>query len=159
MTRDATFEEGAESALALRAETPEDLLVISALVQDAVLPITEIRWDRRTRKLALLLSRFRWEDRDKAEARHRRYERVQSLLVVSDVTGIASQGIDRNERDTILSILSLAWEAGADGTGRVILTLAGDGAIAASAECLVVDLRDMTRPYLAPSHHAPKHPD
>ena len=159
MTRDATFEEGAESALALRAETSEDLVVISALVQDAVLPITEIRYDRRTRKLALLLNRFRWEDQDRAKARRRRYERVQSLLVVSDVTGVASQGIDRQDKDTILSILSLAWEPGADGTGRLIVTLAGDGAIAASAECLGVDLRDVTRPYLAPSHHAPDHPD
>lgn len=159
MTADATFEEGAERPVMLRAETPEDLLVISALAQDAVLPITEIRWDRRARKLALLINRFRWEDKPGAEARHRRYERVRALLVVSDVTGIASQGIDRNDRDTILSILSLIWEPGADGTGRVVLTLSGDGAIAASVECLDVDLRDVTRPYLAPSHHAPKHPD
>ncbi len=159
MSRDATFEDGAEGALTLRAETPEDLLVISALVQDAVLPITEIRWNSRSRQLALLLNRFRWEDREKAEARQRRYERVQSLLVLSDVTRVASQGIDRHDKDTILSILSLTWEPANDGTGRVVLTLAGDGAIAASAECLSVDLRDVTRPYLAPSHHAPKHPD
>jgi hypothetical protein len=42
-----------------------------------------------------------------------------------------------------------------NGTGRVVLTLAGDGAIAAQAECLDVTLRDVTRPYLAPSGKAP----
>ena len=159
MTGDARFEDGAEQALALRAETPEDLAVISALVQDAVLPVTEIRWDRRARRLSLLINRFRWEDRAAAEAGRRGYERVQALLVIGDVTGIASQGIDRGDRDTVLSVLALHWEPGADGSGRLVLTLAGDGAIAASAECLGVDLRDVTRPYLAPSRHAPRHPD
>ncbi len=156
---DATFEEGAERPLALRAETAEDLGVISALVQDAVLPITEMRYDRRRRELALLLNRFRWEDRASAEARGRAYERVQSVLLVGDALTVASQGIDRAERDTVLSILSLDWEAGEDGTGRLLVTLAGDGAISVAAECLNVTLKDVTRPYLAPSRKAPAHPE
>jgi hypothetical protein len=41
----------------------------------------------------------------------------------------------------------------------VTLVLAGDGAIRASVECLDVTLKDVTRPYLAPSRHMPKHPD
>ncbi|MCV2866894.1 DUF2948 family protein [Defluviimonas sp. WL0075] len=155
---DATFEEGAERPLALRAETDEDLGVISALVQDAVLPITEIHYDRRRRELALLINRFRWEDRSAAEARGRAYERVQSVLLVGDAMGVASQGIDRNARDMILSVLSLAWEPGEDGTGRLVVTLAGDGAIAVSAECLNVALKDVTRPYAALSKKAPSHP-
>ncbi|KKM80919.1 hypothetical protein LCGC14_1335040 [marine sediment metagenome] len=43
-------------------------------------------------------------------------------------------------------------------TGRVILTLAGDGAIALDVEALEVTLRDVTRPYIAPSGKAPQHP-
>lgn len=156
---DARFEDAAERALALRAETPEDLPVLSALVQDAVLPVSEIRYDRKARRLALLINRFRWEDRAQAEARHRPYERVQALLVMSDVTGVSSQGIDRTDADTILSVLALTWEPGQDGAGRVIVTLAGDGAIAATAECIDIDLRDVTRPYVAPSRKAPHHPE
>ncbi|MCV2870235.1 DUF2948 family protein [Defluviimonas sp. WL0002] len=156
---DATFEDGAERPLALRAETAEDLGVISALVQDAVLPITEIRYDRRRRELALLLNRFRWEDRTAAEARKRVYERVQSVLMIGDVQGVASQGIDRSDRDTVLSVLSLAWEPLEDGTGRLMITLAGDGAISVAAECLDVTLKDVSRPYAAPSRKAPTHPD
>lgn len=159
MTKDARFEDGAEAALALRAETPDDLTVLSALVQDAVLPITEIRWDRRARRLSLLINRFRWEDRAAAELGRRGYERVQSVLSVSDVTGVASQGIDRADRETVLSILSLVWEPLAGEAGRIVVTLAGDGALAATVECLGVDLRDVTRPYLAPSRRAPGHPD
>lgn len=156
---DATFEEGAERPLALRAETPDDLAVIAALTQDAVFPVTEMRWDRRRRTLALLLNRFRWEDRDAAERRGRDYERAQSLLILGDVTRMASQGIDRRERDTILSLLDIAWQPGDDGTGALILTLAGDGAIRAEAECLNVALTDVTRPYRAPSGRMPEHPE
>ncbi len=159
MVDDARFEDAAETALALRAETAEDVPVLAALAQDAVLPITEIRWDKRARKLALLINRFRWEDQSRAETRGRPYERARALLVISDVTGVASQGIDRNDSDTILSILDLTWVPAEDGAGQVIVTLAGDGAIAATVECLGIDLRDVTRPYIAPSRKAPSHPE
>lgn len=156
---DARFEDGAETALTLRAEGPEDLTVLSALIQDAVLAATDIRWDRKGRTLSLFLNRFRWEDRAAAEAAGRPYERVRALLVVADVGAVSSQGFDRHDKDLVLSVLSLAWEAGADGAGRLVLTLAGDGAIAAEAECLDVTLKDVTRPYAAPSGHLPHHPD
>lgn len=156
---DARFEDAGEAPLALRAESAEDLGVIAALVQDAVLPITEISWEAKSRRLAFLINRFRWEDQAQAEAARRPFERVQSLLVISGVTGVASTGIDRHDRDMILSILDLGFEPGEDGAGQVIVTLAGDGAIAARVECLEVDLRDVTRPYRAVSGHAPHHPD
>lgn len=159
MTRDAKFEDGGEGALALRAETKDDLAVIAALVQDAILPITEIAWEAKARRLALLINRFRWEDKAAAEAEKRPYERVRSLLVISDVTHVASMGIDRSDRDVVLSILDISFEEAEDGAGRVTLTLAGDGALAADVECLDVDLRDVERPYRAPSGHAPHHPD
>ncbi|AMY68346.1 DUF2948 family protein [Frigidibacter mobilis] len=156
---DARFEDGAETALTLLAQSPEDLPVISALLQDAVLPASEIRWDRTARKLALLVNRFRWEDREAAEREGRPYERVRTLLVIGDVQRVASQGVPRGDADTVLSVLSLDWQPGADGTGRLVLVLAGDGAIAAEVECLDLTLRDVTRPYIAPSRKAPGHPD
>lgn len=158
MSGDARFEDAGESALSLRAETPEDVPVIAALVQDAILPVTDIVWNARARTLAFLINRFRWEDKATAEALGRPYERARALLVVSGVTGVSSQGIDRGERDTILSMLDLQFEPGEDGAGRVVITLAGDGAIAAQVECLDIDLRDVTRPYAAPSGKAPEHP-
>ncbi|OOY25910.1 hypothetical protein BMI91_05860 [Thioclava sediminum] len=159
MTRDAKFEDGGEGAIALRAETRDDLPVIAALVQDAVLPITEIAWEAKSRRLALLINRFRWEDKAQAEAEKRPYERVRSLLVISDVTHVASMGIDRSDRDVVLSILDITFEETEDGAGRVTLTLAGDGALAADVECLDVDLRDVERPYRAPSGKVPHHPE
>jgi hypothetical protein len=159
MAEDARFEDGDERPLRLKALDEGDLAVISALVQDAVFPVTEMRFDRRRRRFALLLNRFRWEDATPAERRGRAFERVQAVLAIEDVTHVATQGLDRRDRDTILSLLAVGFEPGEDGTGRVILTLAGDGAVAVDVEALEVTLQDVTRPYIAPSKARPTHPE
>lgn len=152
MTEDARFEDASPAPLRLRAMDAEDLQVISSLVQDAVFPITEMTWQRSQRRFALLINRFRWED-----AAVGRAERVQSVLAFEDVQAVRTNGIDRADRDLVLSLLSITLEPGEDGTGRAILWLAGDGAIAVDVEALEVSLRDVTRPYLAPSGKAPQH--
>ncbi|WP_425040630.1 DUF2948 family protein [Primorskyibacter sp. S187A] len=159
MTQDAAFEDGGEKPLNLGALDADDLGVISALVQDAVFPVTEMTWNAKQRRFALLLNRFRWEDLPKAERRGRKPERVQSVLVMENVMRVASSGVDRADKDIILSLLALEFEAGEDGTGALIVTLAGDGAIRLDVEALEVTLKDVTRPYLAPSGQAPRHPE
>ena len=159
MTEDARFEDASVRPLRLRALDSEDLTVISAATQDSVFPITEMRWDRARRRFAILLNRVRWEDAPSATRAGRPPERVQSLLVAEDVQHVATQAIDRTDRDTVLSLLSISWEPGEDGTGRLFLTLAGDGAIALDTETLELSLTDVTRPYGAPSGRLPDHSD
>ncbi len=154
---DAKFEDGGEAPLRLVAQDAEDLKVIAALLQDAVLPVTELKYDARQRRFAALLNRFRWEDQVEAERVGRAYERVRSVLVVEDVRKVQSFGFDRAEKDLVLSLLSMSFEAGEDGTGRLTLTLAGDGAVALDVEALDLRLDDVTRPYRAPSGKVPRH--
>ncbi len=156
---DASFEDGREAPLNIGAEDADDLQVISTLTQDAVFPVTEMSWRPSDRRFALLLNRFRWEDKDAATRRDRAFERVQSVLMFNSVLSVASQGIDRGEKDTILSLLSVDFEAGEDGAGQIMLTLAGDGAVRLNVEAVDVALKDVTRPYQAPSGQAPHHPD
>ncbi len=154
---DAKFEDGGARALALKALDADDLNVISTLVQDAIFPAPEMHWDRKRRQFALLLNRFRWEEGPRIGAHPP--ERVQAVLLISDALAVASQGVDRADADVILSVLSLEWTPGEDGMGRITLVLAGDGAIAVDVECLDVVLKDVTRPYIAPSGKAPDHPE
>ena len=156
---DATFEDGAEKPLRLKALDTEDLGVLSGFVQDAVFPGSEMKWDRHARRFALLLNRFRWEDAAKAETRKRAYERVQSVLAIEDVMRVQTQGVDAGDSDMVLSVLAMTFEAGEDGGGHVLLTLAGDGAIRVEVEALEVVLKDVTRPYGAPSKAKPEHPE
>ena len=154
---DAKFEDGGEAPLRLKALDGEDLSVLAALVQDAVFPASEMKYDRKARRFALLLNRFRWEDAPNARKRSRDFERVQTVLMIEDVLGVKTQGVSKADPDVIYSLLSLDFEPAEDGMGQIILTLAGDGAVALDVEALEVVLRDVTRPYLAPSHKAPSH--
>ena len=159
MVDDARFEDASERPVFLKAETAEDVPVISALVQDAVLTASDMSWQPKARRFAFLINRFRWEDRDAAEKRGRSFERVRSLLVLDGVLKVASQGIDKRDKDAVLSMLAVNWTPGEAPTGRVEIVFAGDGGIALEVECLDITLKDVTRPYVAPSHKAPHHPD
>ncbi len=156
---DASFEDGREAPLNLGAEDADDLQVISTLAQDAVFPVTEMTWHPSQRRFGLLLNRFRWEDKDAATRRDRPFERVQSVLVFDSVLSVASQGVDRSDTDMVMSLLSVDFEPGEDGAGQIMLTLAGDGAIRLTVEAIEATLKDVTRPYQAPSGQAPHHPE
>ena len=159
MAADARFEDGDEKPLRLKAQEAEDLQVISTLVQDAVCPGNEMRWRSRARQFVVLINRFRWEDRAKAARIGRAAERVQSLLVIEDALHVATQGVQPGDADLVLSLLSIAFEPGEDGTGAMVLTFAGDGAVKVDVETITVTLQDVTRPYVAPSGKSPRHPD
>ncbi len=155
MSQDARFEDGREAPLNLGALDVDDLNVISSLVQDAVFPASEMRWKPGKGQFALLLNRVRWEDPGKT--RHAP-ERVQSVLMFNTVQRVASQGVPKGDSDTILSVLGLEFEESNAPSGHITLTLAGDGAIRLSVEAIEVTLKDVTRPYVAPSKKLPQHP-
>ncbi len=158
MTEDARFEDGGEQPLRLKASEAADVSVVSALVQDAVFPAAEMVWRAKERRFALLLNRFRWEDLPSAERRNRPVERVQSVFLIENALAVRSQGLKRGAADLVLSLLAVDWIAGEDCAGRVVLTLAGDGVIEIDVEALEIVLKDVTRPYLAPSGKSPDHP-
>jgi hypothetical protein len=153
MTEDARFEDGAEAPLNLVALDAADLDVISSLVQDAVFPASQMRWHKRDGRFALLINRVRWETKTTPP------ERVQSVLMFANVQSVASQGVPQGDADTVLSLLHAGYAQTDSPSGHITLTLAGDGAIRLAVEALDVTLKDVTRPYLAPSGKRPSHPD
>ncbi|MBD3664583.1 DUF2948 family protein [Sulfitobacter sp. TSTF-M16] len=155
MSDDARFEDGREAPLNLGALDIEDLKIVSALSQDAVFPASEMTWDAKGGRFALFLNRVRWED--PGRTRHAP-ERVQSVLVISNVQKVASQGVTKGDADIVLSLLALDFEETDAPSGHITLTLAGDGALRVSVEALDVTLKDVTKPYVAPSGKLPNHP-
>jgi len=153
---DAKFEDGAQAPLNLGALDTDDLAVISSLAQDAVFPASEMRWLKREGRFALLLNRMRWEDEGTTQ---RAPERVQSVLIFNTVQSVSSQEVPKGDPDTVLSLLHIGFEPSEAPSGHITLTLAGDGAIRLSVEALDVTLKDVTRPYTAPSKKRPSHPE
>ena len=147
---DARFRDADGGALRLMAFDADDLGVISALVQDAVLSGADMRWDAKGRRFDLLVNRFRWENGTRAP------ERVRAVLTVDCVLGVSSDGIARGG-DAVLSLLGIAFEHGEEPGGALVLRFAGDGAIRLKVEAVEVRLSDVTRPYAAPSGRVPRH--
>lgn len=132
----------------------DDLQIVSSLTQDAVFSVADISWQPKSRRFVLLVNRYRWENEAQGNATP---ERVRAMLVVDNVLTVASMGVTRSDKDLVLSLLELGFEPGEDGQGALTLTLAGDGAIRLDVEALDVSLRDVTRPYVAPSGKTPSH--
>ena len=162
MTRDARFEDAYERPLNLGANDQADVQVLSALLQDAVLQISDVKWQRKQRRVVMLLNRFRWERENTSsqiQGHSTAPERVQSLLTISSVARVASQGFDKSDKDLILSLLQLEASESDAGDIFLMLTLAGDGAFKLDVDLIEINLRDVTRPYLAPSGQTPHHPE
>ena len=62
MAQDASFSDGADSALYLGAVTPVDLEVISSILQDGIFSVKDLAWSKKKRRVAVLINRFRWEN-------------------------------------------------------------------------------------------------
>lgn len=149
MEKDAAFEDAGERALRLNAETEDDLAVIAPLVQDAVCKVSKINYSKRRRRFSVLLYRFRWEDVERAEKEKRPYERVAASLIVDDVLAVKAAGVDPSKGDAVLNLLTMTFEAGADGAGSIELACSGGAALRLDIECLNIRLVDLTRPWAA----------
>ena len=157
MSEDARFEDGEEKALNIGAFDTSDLEIISSLIQDSILPVSEIQWLPNSDKLALLVNRFRWEDKDIELSQGKTVERVQSLLMISHVKSVSSSGFSPKQKDKVLSILSISFDGDDGDFGNVLIILSGNGGIRVEVDALEINLRDVTMPYIAPTGLFPRH--
>lgn len=149
---DARYEDMGSGPLNLGAEDPDDLEVISALCQDAVIKSNEIEFSTKRRQMALLLQRFRWEDEGVSPP-----ERVQSVFYITQVQAVKSKGIDRAAENQTLSLLSVEFAQTQTPSGVLTLHFSGGAALRLEVEALELQLRDVTRPYLAVTGKKPRH--
>ena len=151
--RDARFEDANDEPLRLRIIDSDDLVVASALLQDAVFSAADLSRDGSRREYSMLLNRFRWEYR----AATSKFERVRCVLMICDVLGVESDDLRGKDVPSVFSLLAIEFEPGEDGTGQVVLTLSGDREIRLDVESLNASVTDVTRPYTAPSRNRPEH--
>jgi len=135
----------AETPLKLAAEDADDLAAISALVQDAVLKVSDFAWLPKARRFACVMNRYRWE----AGRSGGRGERVRAGLHVEGVSKAQVARIRQDAPDAILSLLAVTFEGEADGPGAVTLSFSGGGAIRLTVDALEVHLSDLTQAWAA----------
>jgi hypothetical protein len=133
--------------LKLMAEDAADLDIIAAAAQDALLRVGDINYDRKARRFALLLNRFRWEE---AEGKGP-FERVRAALSFESVLAVRSRKLRMDAPDAVASLLSVGFKPAEEPPGgEVRLVFAGGGEIALEVECLDALLMDMGAPWRTP---------
>ena len=132
--------------LKLIAFDGDDLAVISAHMQDAVLHVDEMAYLPREQRFAAVANRFDWQGAIAAPASAGAgFERRRTALRFDRVRTARFQGIDLAARDAVLSLLAITFEPNAvdDPSGVVTLTFAGSGRIRLEVECLEAELNDL----------------
>ncbi len=137
--------------LKLLALDHDDLQVISACCQDAVLKAGDLQNLAAENRFVLSLNRFVWE---RAENKKKDFERRRSVLHFERVNSVKVQGIDHREKDMVLCLLSVIFEPGDKPGGTIELVFAGDGAIRLGVECVEAQLTDMPAAWQAKSRPA-----
>lgn len=137
--------------LKLLALDSEDLEVISAHVQDAVIRVGDMGYARQDRRFALLMNRFDWE----ADAGRAKGLRKRAALHFDGVQSVATAGIDTNAHDGVLELLAINFETVDGPAGIVELNFAGGGTVRLGVECLEARLSDLGAAWAAaakPAH-------
>lgn len=169
----------AESAgLKLRAKDGEDMGVIAAVLQDALVPLSDVVFQHRQRRFVMVANRFMWEDRTEGEARKiepaaagsdapagpasegdaafedeappARYRRVNCGLRFEQVEHVQYRGIDLRDRDQILNMLTIDIRP-----ESLVLLFSEGAAIRLIGQGIACQLEDIGEPW--PTDRRPSH--
>jgi hypothetical protein len=145
-----------DERLRLFALDADDLAILSAHAQDAVVKIRDMHWLANEKHFVLAINRFVWE---KAAGRRwrltREYQRRRAVLHFARVENVRSTGIDRAAAETVLSLLAMRFDPAEPPAGEVVLEFAGGATIRLEVECIEAELGDLGPAWS--TDHAPRH--
>src|ERR1700688_2832210 len=96
-----------DALLKLRAEDGDDLAVISACVQDALISVKDLTYERDEYRFTAVVNRFRWEGKPDGAGGAAGYERTHAAIVFDKVTSVSYRGFRRSDEERILSLLAI----------------------------------------------------
>ena len=129
--------------LKLRACDQEDLVVLSSMIQDGLVPLSDMAYFAEDRRFVIALNRFRWNDPKPPTRTH-------ALLPIQHVSQVQTRDLDRRKRDEIHNILSLTRN-----DGLLELALSGGGTVRLDVETFDCLLEDVGEPW--PAQAIPDH--
>jgi hypothetical protein len=124
--------------LKLVALDQEDLAVVSAHLQDAVVKIADFAWLPREKRFALVCNRFDWEGAAGGMRRRRR-----TGLHFDRVLRVRQSRVRTGADDAVLNLLAVTFDVADEPSGVVTLVFSGGAAIRLEVECLECQMRDL----------------
>ena len=139
------------SRLKLAAADAEDLQVLSARLQDAVVKLKNLVWLPKKRRFAAVVNRLTWEDGGKT--------RVRAGLHFDGVLKVQSNQVKLGAGEAVVSVLAVSFtpNGGEDPGGVIEIVLAGGGGLRLTVECIDAELADVSGAWAArgiPDHEA-----
>jgi hypothetical protein len=133
--------------LRLKAEDEEDLAVIAACLQDALVAVGDMAYRAEEQEFVLVANRFKWES---PPVDARRFARVLTGITIEGVTAVKRRRIDLQSADAILSLLTVVKTEDA-----IHLAFAGGAAIRLEAGEIRLKLQDFGEEW--PALWRPRH--
>lgn len=149
--------------LKLVALDKDDIEIVSAHVQDALVKTADIWWQPREHRFIMALSRFDWMNAADAQGAKNPglvaadYRRCRTALRFERVKACKCRGLNQSDKHAVLNLLAVEFAGGDSPAGTVTLTFSGGGAIRLEVECLeaeLVDLGEVFTAALCPDHFA-----
>jgi hypothetical protein len=140
--------------LRLKAVDADDLAVMAACLQDALIPLSEMVYLPEEHRFLAAFARFRREclaDPDGCDG----LTQCHSILAFAGVEAVKHHGVDRRLGGVKLEFLTMAAEPTQDGLISIVLIFAGDVAIQLRVREISATLRDFGDPW--PAAAAPQH--
>jgi hypothetical protein len=139
--------------LKLLATSDEDLRVIAAHLQDAIVSVQDIANLKKNRIFLIQLNRFMWEDVEKGV--FRKNKRIRTVLKFDNVISVLSKNINKNNDRSFLDFLTIESNLLPDKSYEIKLIFSGDSVIKIKAEVIDVALDDQGLPWETKTQ--PKH--
>ena len=141
------------SQLKLIALDLEDLQIISAHLQDAIVRVDEMAYVAGENRFAAILRRFDWTN-----AQNGIYQRRQSALRFEKVRSAQYKNISPGvSQATPLELLAIDYEPTDEVGGTITLVFSGDAGIRLEADCIEAELRDLGPVWK--TNARPEHPE
>jgi hypothetical protein len=137
------------TGLKLRAEDAEDVAVLSAVLQDALVAVGEMTYLPEDRRFVLVANRFRWEP--EGDKPRRNFERTMAGLRIDGVTAVRRRGFNPHDSERFLALLAIRAEG-----NSLYLDFAGGSGIRLDVERILCHLDDLGEPW--PTRWRPRHP-
>lgn len=144
------------SQLKLVALDEQDLQIVSAYAQDAVMKVGDLTFMAAERRFVVAMNRFVWENKQGFFSHNN--ERRRAVLHFESVQGVKIAGFSRDQAEEVLSLLAIRFEPGAQAPAGVIeLTCSGGAAIRLDVDYIEARLADLGAAWDAasrPAHRA-----
>lgn len=128
------------------AEDNEDLQVIAACLQDALVPLSGLEYDKEEGRFHLVANRFCWECDPEICEGNSYYARVAAGLAFHHVKEVQKKALNLNNKEELVNLLTIHNSE----DGCIHLIFSGGSEIKLKVDKLCCHLKDVDEPYATP---------